>query len=127
MTTLYDPMWFLKLAMPSDMKQWINPAWFSPAYTFNFAGDADIENRVVSGVASYGRQIGWLNEIVLALAKGDKPDNSTINKLAMSMAEIEEIKFIQQSEVLRVAVDALDQLKQTQPDLYEELIKKRSS
>src|SRR5471030_272574 len=113
MNTAFDPMWFLKLAAPSSLKQWINPAWFSPAFTFNFAGDASVENRVVSEVASYGSQIGWINDIVLALAKGDKPDAKTIEKLTTAVQEIEKIKALESSDALRTAVDALDKLEQT--------------
>lgn len=125
MTTPFDPLWFMKIAMPSDMKQWINPAWFSPAFTFNFAGDAGIEKRVVSEVASYGTQIGWLNDIVLALVKGDKPDDATIEKFAKAVKDIDDIKTTERSDALRSAVDALDRLQQLQPDLYDKLVTER--
>ena len=42
--------------------------WWSPNISLNFAGDAGIEREVNEDVATYGRQIGWLNDIVAALA-----------------------------------------------------------
>jgi hypothetical protein len=48
--------------------QEIMTRWWSPNISLNFAGDAGIEREVNEDVASYGRQIGWLNDIVAALA-----------------------------------------------------------
>ena len=48
--------------------QEIMTRWWSPNITMNFAGNAAIEREVNEDVASYGRQIGWLNDIVAALA-----------------------------------------------------------
>ncbi len=92
---------------------------FSPTYTFNFAGNAAIEREVSEEVASYGRQIGWLNDIVLALAKSD-PDSMTggpaagsLEKLKTAMAKIEAIKKRRAADAYDEARDALQALAKT--------------
>jgi hypothetical protein len=126
MIASYDPLGFFTAPFTGDVMQRINSLWFSPALTFNFAGDANIENRVVSGVASYGTQIGWLNDIVLALARKETPNLATVSDLANAVEKIEVIKAAEKSNALRAAMDALDQLKKIQPDLYDKLIKERT-
>ena len=64
-----NPFSFFPLPGSGPVTQDLLDHWFSPAVTYNFAGDATIEKQVVESVASYGRQIGWLNEVVLALAE----------------------------------------------------------
>lgn len=124
MTAPFDPFVFFKAPWSGDVWQRINSGWFSP--TFNFAGDAKIEERVVSEVASYGKQIGWLSEIALAQAKGEKPAVETVAKLIKAVKQIEEIKAAENSSALRAAIDALERLKKTDPDAYETLMKKPS-
>lgn len=92
---------------------------FSPTYTFNFAGNAAIEREVSEDVASYGRQIGWLNDIVLALAEAD-PDSMTggkaagsLEKLKSAMAKIEVIKKRRANDAYDEARDALAALAKT--------------
>jgi transcription elongation factor GreA-like protein len=101
-----------------------NP-WFSPAYTFNFAGDAVVEEKVVSEVASYGRQLGILNEIVLALAKNDKAPEECVERLAAIMKDIKEIKDKQKKSNLDAAKEALDELEKSQPACYKLLLQER--
>jgi len=96
--------------------------WFSP--TFNFAGDAGIEKRVVSEVASYGKQIGWLNELVIKLAEQQAVDADVLKKVKKAVEDINEIKKTQANTVLHTAVDALKQLEASEPQLYKELIKR---
>jgi len=43
--------------------------FWSPPVSVNFAGNPAVEREVTEDVASYGSQIGWLNDIVAALAK----------------------------------------------------------
>jgi hypothetical protein len=68
--------------------------WFSPALTVNYAGDPVIENRVVTEVASYGRQIGWLTEILLALAKNQPPSEETLRRLVPFAADLQQFPFV---------------------------------
>ena len=47
--------------------QTIDTRWWSPTVSVNFAGNPAVEREVTEDVASYGRQIGWLSDIVIAL------------------------------------------------------------
>lgn len=89
---------------------------FSPTYTFNFAGNAEIEREVTEDVATYGRQIGWLNDIVLALAQA-APDSvkddsaaGSLKQLKDAMAKIEAIKERRASSAYDQAHSALEAL-----------------
>ncbi|TYQ21507.1 UNVERIFIED_ORG: hypothetical protein JN05_00467 [Zoogloea ramigera] len=122
MATEFDPFWLFKLPLSGDVMQRISLPWFSP--TFNFAGDAGIEKRVVSEVASYGKQIGWLNELVIKLAEQQAVDADVLKKVKKAVEDINEIKKTQANTVLHTAVDALKQLEASEPQLYKELIKR---
>lgn len=111
--------------LSGNVEQRMVTPWFSPTITTNnFAGDAGIEERVVKDVASYGKQIGYLNEIVLALAEGKAPSKKSIGQLANVVKEVEEIKAKQRRSRLDRAIDALDDLRKDQPEEYEKLIRK---
>ena len=122
MATAFDPFWLFKLPFAGDVMQSINSSLFSP--TFNFAGDAGIEKQVVSEVASYGKQIGWLNELVIKLAEKQEVDGEVLGKLKKAVEDIDAIKKTQANTVLRTAVDALKQLEARDPGQYQELIKR---
>ena len=127
MTTGFNPFGnFLWPFSENTNNQRITTPWFSPALTFNFAGDTAIEERVVRDVASYGKQIGWLNEIVLALANKKEPDPKTVAQLTKVIKDIEEIKVKQKQSRLDAAVDALDQLEEAQPAEYAAFMKLRA-
>ncbi|WP_373991910.1 hypothetical protein [Duganella sp. BuS-21] len=127
MTTANNPFLHLMAPLSGDVWQRIYSPWFSPALTFNFAGDEAVEARVVADVASYGKQIGWLNEIVLAQLEGKAPKAEVVNKLTNAVAKIEEIKKGKKNEAYRAAVTALDFLADSQPELYKDLVEKRHS
>ncbi|WP_165742361.1 hypothetical protein [Candidatus Thiosymbion oneisti] len=57
---------------------------------FHFSGDPRIEEEVVEKVASYGKQLGVLSEVVLALAEGKEDEK--VNRLKKMVADIEKIK-----------------------------------
>ena len=65
----YDPFWMFRSPLSGDVTQRITAPWFSPSLTVNYAGDPVVEDRVVTEVASYGRQIGWLTENRARLGK----------------------------------------------------------
>lgn len=94
--------------------------WFSP--TFNFAGNAPLEKEVVENIASYGRQIGWLNEVVLALAQHQPVPEHTVKQMKKTARRIEALKKNKADSALEDAEDALERLKKEAPDLYERLI-----
>jgi len=94
--------------------------WFSP--TFNFAGNAPLEKEVVENIASYGTQIGWLNEVVLALAQHQPVPDDTVKQMCKATKRIEALKKSKADNALEDAEDALERLKKVAPDRYETLI-----
>ena len=53
---VFDPFWMFRWPFSGDVKQRFAAPSFSPSFTVNYAGDPKIEERVVTEVASYGRQ-----------------------------------------------------------------------
>jgi hypothetical protein len=121
----FDPFWMFRLPLSGDVNQRITAPWFSPSLTVNYAGDPAIEDRVVTEVASYGKQLGWLNEIVLALASKQAVPQETLNCLEKAVKDIEAIKKETQLSALDAANKALDRLKRDEPDAYAELLRNR--
>ena len=114
-----------RLPLSGAVNQRITAPWFSPSLTVNYAGDPAIEDRVVTEVASYGTQLGWLNEIVLALANKQAIPRDTLNSLAKAVQDIEAIKKQVQPSALDAANNALDQLQREDADEYASLLRKR--
>jgi hypothetical protein len=119
----FDPFWMFRLPLSGAVNQRITAPWFSPSLTVNYAGDPAIEDRVVTEVASYGQQLGWLNEIVLALANKQAVPQETLTRLEKAVQDIETIKKEVQPSALAAAKTALDQLRREQPDKYAELLR----
>jgi hypothetical protein len=111
--------------LSGDVSQRIAAPWSSPSVTVNYAGDPKVEDRVVTEVASYGRQLGWLTEIVLALAHGHPPADDTLRRLQEASDKIEAIKKSVQRSALEEANAALDRLEREQPDIYSALLRER--
>jgi len=121
MLSPFDPFWPFRWPLSGDVAQ----RFFSPALTVNYAGDAAVEGRVVADVASYGRQIGWLNELVLALVDKELPDSHTVANLKGAVAAIDNIKRWHGTSLLGGAVTALDRLQAAHPDQYWSLLDSR--
>src|ERR1051325_10572039 len=66
-------MWPFNLFAPGNLNQPILPGWSFGNVSVNYAGNAEIEKDVVEKVASFGRQIGVITDVVLDLAR-DMPD-----------------------------------------------------
>jgi len=127
MSADFNPFDIFQWPLSGNVNQRIASPWFSPAMTFNFAGDAAVEERVVKEVASYGKQLGCLNDIVLALARNGEPTPEAVDELATIVKDVADIKTRMKQSKLDKAVAALDQLSATQPDAYAALIRERSS
>jgi len=125
MSSGYDPFWMFRLPLSGDVNQRITAPWFSPALTVNYAGDPVIEDRVVTEVASYGRQIGWLTEIALALAKQQPPPEDTLQRLEQASNDIDAIKNDVHRSSFDAANAALDRLERDDPAAYKRLMRKR--
>jgi hypothetical protein len=121
----FDPFWMFRLPLSGDVNQRITAPWFSPSLTVNYAGDPAVEDRVVTEVASYGKQLGWLNDIVLALATKQAIPPDRLSSLETAVKEINAIKRQTQVSAVDAANKALDQLKRDEPDAYAELLRER--
>ena len=121
----FDPFWMFRLPLSGAVNQRITAPWFSPSLTVNYAGDPAIEDRVVTEVASYGTQLGWLNAIVLALANKQPIPEETLRSLEDAVQRIKAIKEEAQPSALSAASKALDRLQRDQPHEYEELLRDR--
>jgi hypothetical protein len=117
-----NPFSFFPLPWSGPVTQDLLDHWFSPAVTYNFAGNATIEKQVVESVASYGRQIGWLNEVVLALAEKRTPNPATVGRMREAANQVEALKKIHASSAFADATDALERLKKESPRSYEQLL-----
>ena len=121
----YDPFWMFRWPLSGDVNQRITAPWFSPSLTVNYAGDPQIEDRVVTQVASYGRQLGWLTEIIIALAHQKPPPPETLRRLEDAAAKIEALKKQVRPSPLDAADAALDRLEHDDPAAYEALLRRR--
>jgi hypothetical protein len=121
----FDPFWMFRLPLSGAVNQRITAPWFSPSLTVNYAGDPAIEDRVVTEVASYGKQLGWLNDIVLALVNKKPVPEDTLDSLTEAVRKIEAIKKQVQPSPLDAAQIALDRLQSENPEEYETLLRHR--
>ncbi len=103
--------------------------FWSPRVSVNFAGNAGVEREVNEDVASYGKQIGWLNDIVAALAKAEpnalkenKDAEGALNSLTEAMQKIDAIKKRRKANAYDAARDALSRLGAADKDAYKRLV-----
>ena len=118
---------------PATAGNWqtIDTRWWSPTVSVNFAGNPAVEREVTEDVASYGRQIGWLGDIVLALAEADggasiKRNSAaadSLTKLRQAQERIEEIKERRKGTALDNARGALANLASTDKAAYARLVR----
>jgi len=115
--------------LPGAAGNWqeIMTRWWSPNISVNFAGNADVERAVNEDVASYGTQIGWLNEVVMALATtmpvdGDPKAKSALEKIKEADKKIAEIIKWRKGNAMTKAREALEELQKTDADGYRRLV-----
>lgn len=119
-----DPLGLFRLPLGGDVWQRIATGWFSPSTTVNntYNGDPAIEERVTREVASYGRQLGWLSEIVLAMAKEEALPKDAVQKLTEAVARIDKIKKEARDAAVGDARQALSKLASSSPDAFRALV-----
>jgi hypothetical protein len=115
------------LPFSGPVNQAIATSWFSPSLTVNYQGSAQIEQRVATEVASAGRQIGWLSEIVEALATGKPAPAKSLRQLTDAMREIEEIKESVRQSAFEEAKKALERLRDEAPEELARLLKQEAA
>jgi hypothetical protein len=87
----------IHLPLSGDVAQRIDPktVWRFDAIP-GWAGDGRLEQRAVNEVASYGRQLGLITEVLLSIARqlppGDAAARESLARLERIAAEIEGLK-----------------------------------
>lgn len=128
MTTFANPFSILFPGAGGNLQSF-DTSFFSPNVSVNFAGNRAVEREVNEDVASYGSQIGWLNDIVVALAAGAPTLKSNpaaeraLKKLEDAQEKIEQIKQRRKANALDSARDALSRLGSTDKDAYKRLVR----
>ncbi len=119
----------LNVMFPGAGGNFQNFDFWSPRVSVNFAGNPAVEREVTEEVASYGSQIGWLNDIVAALAKaapgalkGNEEAESALISLNDAMQKIEEIKARRKTNAYDAARDALAKLGSADKAAYKRLV-----
>lgn len=103
--------------------------FWSPRLSVNFAGNPAVEREVTEDVASYGSQIGWLNDIVAALAaaapdavRANSDAEEALTMLQDAMKKIDEIKQRRKTNAFHAARDALANLESADKAAYKRLV-----
>src|SRR5438045_3730709 len=104
-------MWPFNLFAPGNLNQPILPGWSFGNVSVNYAGNADIEKDVVEKVASYGKQLGIITDVVLELA-GDKPPKGEdpLAQLRDIAAKVRKVKEEHRRSLTEEASDAMAKL-----------------
>lgn len=122
----------LNIMFPGAAGNWqaFDARFLSPNVSVNFAGNPMIEREVTEEVASYGSQIGWLNDIVSALAaaapdtiKADPAAAESLTKLQDALEKIEAIKKRRKIGAYDSARDALAALRAADKSAYGRLVR----
>jgi len=127
---MFPWLWFwspvFHLPFSGSVAQQIEPDtnWFFAGIPSS-AGNGLIEKKAFD-VASYGRQLGWITEVLLAAKGSDavapgKADAS-LRKLEAAYLEIEAVKKESRAELAEAAVAALEKLREADPAAHEMLI-----
>lgn len=120
--------WPFAQLVPSTLSQSILPGWGSSNVTINYQGSPDIETEVVRDVASFGRQIGWLTELVLAQRDGDPGKAAAAEaRLRDAACRIEAIKDRRAASARTAAAEALERFRSEHPDRYARFVLDRAA
>jgi hypothetical protein len=104
-------MWPFNLFAPGNLNQPILPGWSFGNVSLNYAGNADIEKDVVEKVASYGKQLGIITDVVLEIA-GDKPPQGEhpLTQLREIAVKVRKVKQEHKRSLTDEASDAMAKL-----------------
>ena len=107
---------------PAQLNQPILPGWSFGNVTVNYAGNADIERKVVEDVASYGRQLGIITDLVLKM-NGDalEPGEDPLSQLREIAAKVNEIKQREKGSLSERASEAMAKLAETDRDAAQRI------
>lgn len=120
---VFAPQW--QLPFSGSVAQRIDPQthWFFDGIDAS-AGDGRIERQAFE-VATYGRQLGLLTEVLVDLAEQVPPQSEAASKslkrLKTIQVEIEKIKTNDAATLVRDVEQALDRLRKHHPAEFERL------
>lgn len=109
-----------------SVQQRIDPStdWFFAGIPAQ-AGDGKVEQQIFD-VASYGRQLGWISEILLGMNSDDSQVQAkgvkSLEKLRAIQPRIEAAKDSARSTLQADAAQALEQLRLSDPAAYQSLV-----
>ncbi len=114
----------LHFPFSGSVAQDISPEWFFGSIRPE-AGDGQIEKEIFD-VASYGRQLGLITEVLLALAKehpiADDKAKQSLERLMCYNAKIEEIKEANRGRTAEAATQLLRKLKESDPEAFNQVL-----
>ena len=89
------------------------------------AGNGDVERQIFD-VASYGRQLGWITEVLLAQTAGNAIPKTqaaqSLTKLKAVYREVEAVKQRNGAKLSRSAVALLEKLRDSDPALLAQVL-----
>lgn len=111
----------IKFPGADSNQQYIAPVsnWLSPT-VITYAGDREIEERIVSEVASFGKQIGILTEALLELA--DERAGIGVERLRQVANRVETVKARYHRALEEKAEEAFMALLRADPAAAERLV-----
>ena len=115
----------LYLPFSGSVAQQIEPntKWFFDSIPSS-AGDAQIEKKAFE-VASYGRQLGLITEVLMDIAETSPPSTAdgreSLKRLKAIQAEIERLKEYDAETLVLDVEKALDRLKRRHRERYPQL------
>jgi hypothetical protein len=110
------------------LEQWVEPNtnWFFNAIPPS-AGVGSVEKRLFS-VASYGRQLGLITEVLLSLASpgkiSDKKAADSLDRLKTYYDRMENAKSESKAEVVEALTALLDQLQAMDPSELARIVRR---
>ncbi|SHH95348.1 hypothetical protein [Marivita hallyeonensis] len=110
---IWAPMF--RAPFSGDVTQEITPRFFSP----DIQGIPEIEHKVQTEVASYGKQLGKILEALQTLSKATDTPLPEIDTL---VTEIEAIKDESKASFKDDAVAALDRLRKADKDAWQDVV-----
>ena len=114
---------FLNNPVNGEVDQEILPSWFSTNITVKGQGEPELEQKIVTDVATYGKQLGELTEVVLALAESTNLTGCKALQELRSIAEqVELTKQAHRKTVQQRAERALQELAESDPEGLSRLI-----
>lgn len=127
---MFPWLWFwspvFHLPFSGSVAQQIEPDtnWFFAGIPQQ-AGNGLLEKKAFD-VASYGRQLGWITEVLLATKGSDavEPEkaDASLQKLEAAYLKIEAVKEKSRAELADAARAALEKLRQADPAAHDLLI-----